>query len=413
MSTVTFDALAAFTVQSTAVAALAYGFERLLSPGDRKARWMLWAFAALSALLLPFSRTFSTYPAPIGDSVVFSVESFSRSAPPEARIGAVWAVAAVGLLLAVWRLCGLLRLRSYVAQAAPLPADALLAAEIAAIEERIGARADYRVSRAVEGPLVCGFRGPVVVLPTGFAEMPPEQRQAIVAHELAHVRNHDWLKLLAEEAVRCAVWFTPAVHLILRRLRVVREMFADAAALEVTQDRSSYLNTLVEIARRPIRADALVAPLFLEPRSLKQRVAALLEEHPMSRTRRVAAMMAVVVLLPLAGRWARDAFPARLRAAEGTVHKVGDGVTAPKLLTKVDPAYTDEASEAKLQGTVLLSLEVHPDGKAYNIQVKRGLGMGLDEAAVTALEQWRFEPGMKDGEPVIVAASVEMNFKVK
>jgi TonB family protein len=191
-------------------------------------------------------------------------------------------------------------------------------------------------------------------------------------------------------------------------------MWTDMLAVEATRDRGSYLNALVEIARRPIQADALVAPLFLEPRSLKRRVAALLEDHPMSKTRRIMACAVVVLLLPLAGRWAGDAFPSQLRGAQGTVHKVGeDGVTAPKLLTKVEPSYTEEASEAKLEGSIKLTMEVHPDGRAYNIQVTEGLGMGLDERAVAAIEQWTFEPGLKDGKPAIVGAKVEVNFKLE
>jgi TonB family protein len=259
---------------------------------------------------------------------------------------------------------------------------------------------------------MCGWRNPVILLPAGFTDMPSAERMGVLAHELTHVRRQDWLKLLAEEALRCIVWFTPAVHIILRRGRIAREMRTDALAVEATRDRGSYLNALVEIARRPIRADALVAPLFLEPRSLKRRVATLLEDRPMSKTRRILALTAVIALLPLASRWASDAFPSRLQAAQGTVHKVGDGVKPPKLLTKVDPEYTEEASEAKLEGTVILQLEVHPDGRAYNIQVKRGLGMGLDEQAIAAIEQWTFEPATKDSEPVTVSATVEMNFKL-
>ena len=412
----TFESLAAFVLQSTAVAALALLLEQFLPKNDAPTRWMLWMFALASGIVLPLSRTvfLGNVPAYAADSVVFSVEALSRSAPLEARIGSVWAVAAGAALLAAWRLCGLWKLRRYVTAAAPLEIDPSLAGEIAVLEKRIGARADYRVSTAVEGPLVCGFRDPVVVLPEGFAAMLSEQRMAILAHELSHVRRKDWLKLLAEEALRCAVWFTPAVHLILRKIRVAREMAVDAAALEVTRDRHSYLNALVETARRPIRADALVAPLFLEPRSLKQRVTALLEERPMSQTRRIVAFAAIVLMLPMAGRWSRDAFPANLRAAQGAVHKVGmDGVKAPKLLTKVDPELTDEAREAKVNDTVFLSVEVHPDGRLYNIQVTKGLGMGLNEQAIAAVEQWTFEPGTKDGKPVTVAATIEVNFRVE
>ena len=65
-----------------------------------------------------------------------------------------------------------------------------------------------------------------------------------------------------------------------------------------------------------------------------------------------------------------------------------------------------------MQGTAVLKIEVWPDGRVHNIRVVRGLGSGLDEEAVKAIEQWEFEPGMKGGEPVRVAATVEMNFRM-
>ena len=52
------------------------------------------------------------------------------------------------------------------------------------------------------------------------------------------------------------------------------------------------------------------------------------------------------------------------------------------------------------------------DGLAHNIQVKRGLGLGLDEQAVLAVSQWKFRPGAKDGQPVTVAANIEVNFRL-
>ncbi len=96
----------------------------------------------------------------------------------------------------------------------------------------------------------------------------------------------------------------------------------------------------------------------------------------------------------------------------GEVFRVGGGVTAPVVIAKKDPEYTEVARAAKYQGTVLLGVEIGPDGLARNIHVIRSLGLGLDEKAVEAIQQWRFRPGQKDGEPVTVAASIEVNFKL-
>jgi TonB family protein len=74
----------------------------------------------------------------------------------------------------------------------------------------------------------------------------------------------------------------------------------------------------------------------------------------------------------------------------GGVFRIGGGVSAPRLTYKVEPEYSEEARKAKYQGTVVLQVEVHEDGKAHNIRIVRSLGLGLDEKAVQAVEQWKF-----------------------
>jgi TonB family protein len=96
----------------------------------------------------------------------------------------------------------------------------------------------------------------------------------------------------------------------------------------------------------------------------------------------------------------------------GGVYRVGGGVTAPVLLYKKEPEYSEEARKAKYQGTVLLYIEVDPSGKATNIRVQHSLGLGLDEKAMEAVRQWKFKPGSKDGKPVTVAATIEVNFRL-
>ncbi|HWY69965.1 MAG TPA: energy transducer TonB [Terriglobales bacterium] len=96
----------------------------------------------------------------------------------------------------------------------------------------------------------------------------------------------------------------------------------------------------------------------------------------------------------------------------GGIFSVGGGVSAPRAIYKLDPEYSPEARQAKYQGTVVLSLVVTPDGKAHGLRVVRSLGMGLDEKAIEAVKQWRFEPARKDGKPVAVAVDVEVNFRL-
>jgi periplasmic protein TonB len=96
----------------------------------------------------------------------------------------------------------------------------------------------------------------------------------------------------------------------------------------------------------------------------------------------------------------------------GGVYRVGGGVTAPMLVFKREPEYSEVARAAKYQGTVTLYVEIGPDGQARNIRVLNSLGLGLDEKAIDAVSQWQFRPGMKAGVPVTVAATIEVNFRL-
>ena len=96
----------------------------------------------------------------------------------------------------------------------------------------------------------------------------------------------------------------------------------------------------------------------------------------------------------------------------GGVYRIGGGVSAPSVLSKVEPEYSEEARKAKWQGTVVLQLVVDDQGRPQNLKVLRSLGLGLDQKAIEAVEKWRFKPGMKDGKAVPVMATIEVNFRL-
>jgi TonB family protein len=141
--------------------------------------------------------------------------------------------------------------------------------------------------------------------------------------------------------------------------------------------------------------------------ALTSRIAAILDTARTRTSASVGARIGVVLaaaalLVPL------SAFQNR------TVYHAGvDGVTAPSVVSKVNPSYTEEAKAAKIQGTVILSLVVNAQGHADDIQVTQSLDTQLDLNAVSAVEQWVFTPGMKDGHPVDVGVTIEINFKLQ
>ena len=87
-------------------------------------------------------------------------------------------------------------------------------------------------------------------------------------------------------------------------------------------------------------------------------------------------------------------------------------VSAPSVLYKVDPEFSEEARKAKYQGTVVLTIEVGEDGKPRRLRVVRGLGLGLDEKAIEAVSRWKFRPALRSGRAVPAPATVEVNFRL-
>jgi TonB family protein len=94
----------------------------------------------------------------------------------------------------------------------------------------------------------------------------------------------------------------------------------------------------------------------------------------------------------------------------GGLMSVGGGVSAPAVLRSVQPEFSDQARQANFQGTVALQLIVDANGNPQNIHVTRHLGMGLDEKAIEAVQQYKFRPAMYQGHPVAVQIVVDVDF---
>jgi periplasmic protein TonB len=96
----------------------------------------------------------------------------------------------------------------------------------------------------------------------------------------------------------------------------------------------------------------------------------------------------------------------------GGAYRIGGDVSAPQILSKIEPEYSEEARRAKYSGSVLLSIIVDERGLPRDIRVIRPLGLGLDEKAIEAVSKWRFIPGRKGSLPVATQAQVEVNFRL-
>jgi TonB family protein len=92
--------------------------------------------------------------------------------------------------------------------------------------------------------------------------------------------------------------------------------------------------------------------------------------------------------------------------------RVGGGVSAPHAIYDPEPEYSEEARKARYQGVVVLQVVIGADGRPADIRVARTLGMGLDQKAVDAVRQWRFDPAIKDKQRVAVVVNIEVSFRL-
>jgi periplasmic protein TonB len=98
----------------------------------------------------------------------------------------------------------------------------------------------------------------------------------------------------------------------------------------------------------------------------------------------------------------------------GGVYRPGGSVSAPRVLIEVKPAYSSDALRRRVQGSVFLELVVMQDGCPSQIRVTRSLDPGgLDEQAIAAASQWRFEPGRLAGAPVDVLVTLVLDFSIR
>jgi TonB family protein len=91
--------------------------------------------------------------------------------------------------------------------------------------------------------------------------------------------------------------------------------------------------------------------------------------------------------------------------------RVGGDVTAPVIISRVEPRYPPEAAKARIAGIVIIEAIIDEEGRVTDAQVLKPLPFGLDQAALDAVKQWRFRPGTLHGEPVPVIFSVTVNFQ--
>jgi TonB family protein len=306
----------------------------------------------------------------------------------------------------VWLVTGYLRLRQWRREASPLVANH---AAIEPLRATFHSPVEVYVSPQVRAPVTFGLRPAAVLLPARWLDLETSLQRAIVCHEFLHVRRRDWGFHVAEEIIRALAWFHPAVWWLTAEIRLAREQVIDSRVVRLTGARRPYVEALLAFA--DVERATAAAPAFSPRYHLKQRIASIVEEVSVKKSRLIVSFAGIALCVVAAGTLAIRTFP--LQAQDRHIHDVSEpGVSAPKVIYKVDPNYTQEARDAKIEGTVVVDLEVYPDGKAHNLKVKRTLDPGLDQRALDAISAWRFQPATKNGKPIAVKATIEINFKL-
>jgi TonB family protein len=376
-----------------------------------------------------------------------------------------WILAGGILLRLIWLALGCFRLSVFLRNSRSLSA---LPPAVETLSSRIGVRARFFLSRQVDSPATFGVLSPTVILPHSFSGMSEDCREAVICHELLHVQRRDWAAILVEEIVRCIYWFHPAVWWLLGRIHLAREQSVDYEAVRLTGNRQPYLNSLLEIARGRGRPRAVPAPLFLKERHLVERVALLIKEVSMNRLRLTVSLTAIFILLAgtvhLASAWfpltgesvvsqeqpaVQEIAPAQANPEEAqtppekarvyknpnndvTVEivaqappqaggseaappvrsepiKLGNNVMESRLIRRVAPIYPELAKRARVSGRVVLQIAVNETGDVTDTNVMSGHPL-LNDAAVTAVKQWKYSPTLLNGRPVPVIATVTVVF---
>lgn len=260
----------------------------------------------------------------------------------------------------------------------------------------VARRVRLRIVDHIAGPVTAGCWRPVVLVPASLLSgMPPELLQALLAHEMAHIRRHDYLVNLLQNLAEILLFYHPAVWWISRRIRVERELIADGIAARHAGGPRQLALALSELEKNQFAHPE--PALAANGGDLMNRIAHLL--HPAPR-RGLATVLTHVLAgalpaLALAGICLAGMANADVVVARPDRQPFIDFKTCAK------PAWPQASLAAKETGTVTLEFLVEADGRVTDTRVLRTSGHdALDEAARTGIRQCVFQPGQVASKPV-------------
>jgi TonB family protein len=377
--------LASYSLQIGLLIAVAAAIPVALRLAHPRSRLAFWHILLICCIFLPLLAPWRSSVSTANVQVTTAPATIITNTGPAVTRPVPWNALLLGLLaggIAVrlaWIGIGLLRLRMYRRRAVPLCPPVSW-----------GVEADLRVSTDVTSPVTFGFLHPVVLLPAGFPEFDAAAQDAILCHEILHVRRKDWLVAICEELVRAVFWFHPAIWWLLGEIGLAREQAVDREVIELTRARDEYVDALLAIAGARPQMDLAPAPLFLRKRHLKQRVVSIMKEVRMSKTRSATALAAAVFVLAGACWLVALTFP--LAAAPQTIADepgVSVDLGGAAIQHRTTVPYPRNARTAKIEGTVLVEATLDSAGNVADAKVLSG-PTELRRGVLQSVLQWHF-----------------------
>jgi TonB family protein len=265
---------------------------------------------------------------------------------------------------------------------------------VAEAQKHLAIRAEFRCSEKIQGPITFGLRRPLVLLPAGYFEMAPGTQDAIACHELIHVRRRDWALTIFEELVLTAFWFHPGIWWLVAQIRLAREQVVDRQVAGIMTTREQYVEALLEVARFNQRMRFAPANLFLRRRYLFQRAAAVIKEHTMSRRRLIASSITALCALLVVMRLGTWLFPFQARAQERSIQPVQVESGEDGLLHWAPIPYPGRAIERRIEGTVMVELDIDEHGLVSGARVLSG-PEELRRSTLQSLLEWHYDPAKR------------------
>ncbi|HUE90044.1 MAG TPA: M56 family metallopeptidase [Vicinamibacterales bacterium] len=383
--------LAAVAVQIACVALLAGALIWALRITSAGLSYALWRGVFFVCLVLPWiqtPRTATDGAVLVSETATAVVSGAVSDAPLAVPVDWSWlivlALAAGSAVRLLWLGIGVCRLRRLRRCGERARDD-----EHAELQARVGTHAEVRYAAEIRQPVTFGLRRPVVMLPSSLRKHSVATRDAVLTHELVHVRRCDWANLLVEETVRAIMWFHPVMWWLISRVQFAREEVVDATAVAVTGRRREYLRALLAFADDVPLAPA---PAFARRRHLFRRIVLLSTEDLMSARRIVLSAVAVGFVV-LIGTWsATGAFPLQgeatslIQAQPGPVEQRATLVTAgdvlPRRVHRDTPLFPPDAVGERTSASVTLRTVVDEAGNVAEVRLA-GFAFRMGEFSAT------------------------------